>query len=863
MKRVMLAVVCGLTLGVAAQAQRLPGNVIPESYDLKFTPDLLKATFAGDETIHVRLEHAASSIVLNSAEIEFQDVTIASGGAEQKASVASDEKVEQTTFTVPKEIAAGPAAIRIHFTGTLNDKLRGFYLSQTPRRRYAVTQFEATDARRAFPSFDQPDMKAIFHITLVVDKGDMAISNTTIESDTPGPGEGKHTVKFSPSPKMSSYLVALLAGDFQCLEGSADDIPIRVCATPEKKDLGGFALTTAENVLKYYDKYYYTKYPFKKLDFIGIPDFSAGAMENIGAITFRESDLLIDDKTASYDSHRNIASVIAHEMAHQWFGDLVTMKWWDNIWLNEGFATWMSWKPLEAWHPEWHNELDEIEETGGALTTDSIASVRPIRAKAETPAEIGSLFDGIAYGKAASVLRAVEAYVGPETFRKGVNAYLEKHAYGNTTAEDFWNQIAATSGKPVDKIMSGYVDQAGAPLVGVKSVCHGNATSVTLTQTRYFADAAKLDAGSPELWAIPVSLRSSVSKDASYEVLTGREQTFELPGCAQWVFANEGGRGYYRTQYEPAAFAKIAAELESRFSPEDRMRFLGDTWAMVRVGRMSIGDYLATLEKMQGERERAVVDVMLGHIPEIHDEVVSSAERPAFQAWVRNFLRPIANDLGNAPTPGESQERQALRTDVFGTLASYGRDPELIAQSRSLTEAYMKDPSSVEEALAGNALSIAAQNGDAALYDKFIAHLKTAKTPGEYYSYLGALTLFPEPALTKRTFDFVLSPAVRNQDMFLLVGTLQNPDTQAVAWDLFKADYKQITGKIDASLGGALVQVAGIFCDPKLRDDSLQFFREQNLPGSARLLENAKDQANSCIELRTHQQGNLSAFLKK
>jgi aminopeptidase N/puromycin-sensitive aminopeptidase len=254
---------------------------------------------------------------------------------------------------------------------------------------------------------------------------------------------------------------------------------------------------------------------------------------------------------------------------------------------------------------------------------------------------------------------------------------------------------------------------------------------------------------------------------------------------------------------------------------------------------------------------------MLEHIPEIHDEVVSSAERPAFEAWVRNFLRPIANDLGNMPTPGESQERQALRTDVFGTLASYGRDPELIAQSRSLTDAYMKDPSSVEEALAGNALAVAAQNGDAALYDKFVEHLKTAKTSGEYYSYLGALTLFSDPALTKRTFDFVLSPAVRNQDMFLLVGTLQNPDTQDVAWNLFKTDYKQITGKIDASLGGELAQVAGVFCDPKLRDDSLQFFREQNLPGSARLLENAKDQANSCIELRAHQQGNLSAFLKK
>jgi aminopeptidase N len=862
MKRFLLVVVCGLALGPAAQAQRLPDNVIPESYDLTLTPDLAKATFTGDETIHVRLQRAATAIVLNSAEIQFQNVTIAAGGAIQTAAVASNEKAEQSTFSVPQQIADGPATIHVQFTGILNDKLRGFYLSQTARRRYAVTQFEATDARRAFPSFDQPDMKAVFHITLIADKGDIAISNSTIESDTPGPGEGKHTVKFAPTPKMSPYLVAMLVGDFQCLEGSADDIPIRVCATPEKKDLGAFALTTAENVLKFYNKYYYTKYPFKKLDFIGIPDFSAGAMENIGAITFRETDLLLDDKTASYDSRRNVASVIAHEMAHQWFGDLVTMKWWDNIWLNEGFATWMSWKPLESWKPEWHLELQEVEETGGALNTDSIASVRPIRSKAETPSEIGALFDGIAYGKAASVLRAVEAYVGPETFRRGVNAYLEKHAYGNTSAEDFWNQIAKTSGKPVDKIMAAYVEQSGAPLISEKTSCSGDKTSVTLSQRRYFADAAKLDAGSPELWQVPLALRSSQAKDSTYVLLTKREQKFELPGCADWVYADAGGLGYYRTEYEPAAFAKMAAQLETSFTPVERIRFLGDSWALVRVGRQSIGDYLATIEKMKADPGRDVVDVMIGHFPAIHDQVVSAADRPSFEAWVRNFLRPIADGLGSTPTPDESTERQALRTDVFGALASYGRDPQLIAQARAIAEQYMKDPSSVEEALAGNALGIAAQNGDAALYDRYVEHLKTAKTPGEYYGYLGSLGLFPETALVQRTFDLALSPAVKNQDMFVMIGSLVNPDTQAVAWDLFKADYKQITAKMDASLGGELVQIAGIFCDAKLRDDSLKFFRDQNIQASERAFENAKDQANACIELRTKQQDNLSTYLK-
>jgi aminopeptidase N len=863
MKRLLLLVICALTFGTAAHSQRLPDNVVPETYDLTFTPDLVKATFSGEESIHVTLRRPAASIVLNSAEIDFQEATITAGGSTQTATVSKNENLEQATLTVPKELSAGPAEIRIRFTGILNDKLRGFYLSETARRRYAVTQFESTDARRAFPSFDEPALKAIFRVTLIIDKGDTAISNGHIISDTPGPGEGKHTLKFSPSPKMSSYLVAMMVGDFQCLEGGVDGIPIRVCAVPEKKELGAFALTAAENIMKYYDRYYYTKWPFEKLDMVAFPDFSAGAMENTAAITYRETALLLDEKTASLDTRENVASVIAHEMAHQWFGDLVTMKWWDDIWLNEGFATWMSWKPMKAWHPEWHNQLDEVQETSGSLSTDSIASIRPIRQKAETPADIEALFDGIAYGKAASVLRAVEAYVGPDVFQKGVNAYLEKHAYGNATAEDFWDQIAATSGKPVDKIMASFIDQPGAPLVTVKSSCSGNVTKVTLSQHRYFADAARLNAPSPEIWQIPVPLRGSASKDATTVLLSGAEQTFDLNGCSEWVYADAGGRGYFRSSYEPGAFDKMSAELETSFSPEERIRFLGDAWAMVRVGRLDISQYLASLEHMRGEQNRAVVATMLGRIGELHDTLVAPAERAAFESWVRDFLRPMAAELGSQPAPGETPERAALRSDVFGTLALYGRDPELIAKSRAIANSYMTDPRSVDEALAGNALAIAASNGDAALYDKFMEHLKTAKTPEEYYSYFGTLGLFPDPALTKRTFDFILSPAVKNQDLYFLSGVFQNYHTQEAAWTIFKADFKPLMEKVDASLGSGLVEVAAVFCDPKLRDDSQQFLTAQRLPGTERLLQNAKDQVNACIELKSLQQSNLTAYLQK
>src|SRR5215471_9570376 len=324
-------------LPLLAVGQRLPGGVTPDHYDVTFTPDLAKASFAGEETIQVKILNRTSTVTLNSIEIEIQEASITQGETTQPAQMTFAPEQEQVKLDVPAALEAGPASIHIKFTGTLNDKLRGFYLAKTRLRNYAVTQFEATDARRAFPSFDEPALKAKFDITLIIDQGDTAISNGHIMADVSGPGTGKHTVKFSTTPKMSTYLVAMAVGDFQCSEGSADNIPIRVCGTPDKKPLHAAALRYAQEILKYYNQYYGIPYPFKKLDIVGAPDFEAGAMENTAAIFYRESDLFIDDNNSSVKSHQKVFEILAHEMAHQWFGDLVTMKWWDNVWLNESF----------------------------------------------------------------------------------------------------------------------------------------------------------------------------------------------------------------------------------------------------------------------------------------------------------------------------------------------------------------------------------------------------------------------------------------------------------------------------------------------------------------------------------------------
>src|SRR5580693_3208975 len=585
MKKTLAVVIFGLLTLFIATAQRLPETARPENYKLTFTPDLKNAKFEGDETITLRVLKPTSEITLNAVDIDFHEVTIASGGTTQTATVTPEKGKEMVVVSVAKPLAAGPATIHITYTGILNSEMRGLYLGKDDQgRKYAASQFEATDARRAFPSFDEPDYKATFDITAVADKDQVAISNYKVVSDTPGPGE-KHTVKFATTAKMSAYLAALVVGNFEYIEGSVDGIPIRVYSTPGKKEMGKFALDAAEYIVGYYDKYFGIKYPYGKLDLIGLPDFSAGAMENVGCITFREVILLIDEKQGSIDLKKTIASVTAHEIAHMWFGDLVTMKWWDDVWLNEGFASWMAFKPMEAWKPEWNLQTDAVSSSTGAMDTDSLSSTRAIEAHAETPAQIQELFDNITYNKAAAVLSMVEGDVGRDVFRKGVNSYLEKYSYSNATSEDFWNEIAQVSHQPVDRIMESFVKQPGVPLVTLRTACNDGKTKVTLSQQRYFSDRATFEAGSKEQWQIPVCLK--MGKDEKCQLLGSKPQELVFPGCGTAIFGNAGARGYYRSGYDAENLKLISSSAERDLSAGERYLLLNDVIAQVSLNRLS------------------------------------------------------------------------------------------------------------------------------------------------------------------------------------------------------------------------------------------------------------------------------------
>ena len=847
---------CLLILGLgSAHAQRLPDTVRPDHYTLSLTPDLKTATFAGVESIDVTLKVPTTSITLNSAEIAFQSVAITASGKQQTATVSSDKDKEQTTFTVPDEFPAGKATLAIHYTGILNDKLRGFYLSKTARRNYAVTQFESTDARRAFPSFDEPAFKATYDVSLVIDSADTAISNSPIDSDTPGPVAGKHTLKFLSTPKMSTYLVAFLVGDFKCSSGEQDGVAIRVCSTPDKVALTPYGVDVAKYVLHYYNNYFGIPYPLKKLDLIGLPDFEAGAMENFGAITYRETALLVDPKTASVGAKRSVAEVIAHEMAHQWFGDLVTMQWWDNVWLNEGFATWMENKPVASMHPEWNIDQAVVSGVDDTLNLDAQPTTRAIRAKAETREEIEQMFDGISYGKAGEVLLMVENYLGEETFRKGVHNYLAAHLYSNATAEDFWGAQTATSHKPVDKIMESLVAQPGAPILTFGEPSGGQ---VSVEQKRFFVSPS-IQPDPKQKWTLPVCMKTGDGKEC--DLLTPDKPSLKVPSSALF-FANAGGKGYYRSAYPANVYFALVAEVETSLAPTERISLLGDEWAQVRANKATVGDYLNLVEAVKADSSAAVVDNAIGSVNSIFQRVAATPEeKNALSAWIRSTFGPQYSRLGE-PSSSDSANTRELRATLLGILGYYGKDPAVIADAKQIAEKYLSYPGSIDATLGQTALSIAARNGDASLFDKLKQVYETSSDPELQNNALRLLPQFEDPSLVERSLDYATSNKVRNQDAAIQVAYgLQIDATRDQTWKYVKEHWDKIQTLLTPELGSILVGSTSSFCSAQARDDVQQFFAAHKVASADRAVKHSIERINGCIELRGLQEPNLHNWL--
>jgi aminopeptidase N len=864
-----LVLVLALCIALPALAQRLPQNATPTHYALHITPDIAAKTFRGEEAVDITLAQASKTVTMNALELNILSATAthisASGQAAAgdstpdilNAAISFDGEKQQVTFTFSHALPAGATRMHIAFSGMLGDKLRGFYLSQSQTtaqsqpRSYAVTQFESTEARRAFPCFDEPALKATFDISLTVDKDDTAISNGNEISDH-RQGD-KRTFVFATTPKMSTYLVAFLVGDFKCEKGKSDGTPIRVCATPEKVKLTKFALTTAEQALHYYNSYFGIAYPMPKLDLIAIPDFEEGAMENFGAITFRESGLLVPPG-ASESTKKQVSYFVTHEMAHQWFGDMVTMRWWNDLWLNEGFATWMEAKATARLHPEWDVAEDQAQQMDDAMGEDALDSTRPIRAQAETPAQITQMFDDIAYSKAAAVIGMIENWLGEETFRQGVHSYLAAHLYANATAEDFWNAQQQTSHQPVARVMSSLIELPGVPLLWANDAVE---KSVVLTQSKYFANPPLVEDEARRLWAVPVCLKLGTAQQCSVlDALAGKVAA--PPNAA--VFLNARDKAYFRTAYTSQQTSDLQAAAETQLSAPERIGFFGDVWAMVVSGAAPVGQYLDLVLALRQDTNADVQETALGKLGFVTEDIATAPQAEQLHALLRAKYTPIYAALPAAQKSDAESVRQ-LRGVLFALLGRSG-DAAVIDRAHAMTQALFNGKDATDDGTLDAAVDLTSKDGT----PEFFAYLQRvalhAQDPNLQQEALHLLAHFEDEALTVKTLEFATSATVRNQDSSMLIAAeLAEPVNRAVAWTWVKAHWAQVAPHLTESSGAELVAATGGFCTVALRDDARMFFAAHPVEAADRALAQAQARSGDCIHTRAVQQPKLEHWL--
>jgi aminopeptidase N/puromycin-sensitive aminopeptidase len=578
-------------------------------------------------------------------------------------------------------------------------------------------------------------------------------------------------------------------------------------------------------------------------------------MENFGAITYRETDLLIDPRTASVGAQKEVALVIAHEMAHQWFGDLVTMQWWDNIWLNEGFATWMENKPIAAMHPEWNIDQSVVSGIDGVLNLDTQPTTRAIRAKADTPDEINQMFDGISYGKASDVLLTVENYIGEETFRQGVHNYLAAHVYANATAEDFWRAQTTTSHKPVDKIMESLVAQPGAPILTFGKLAKDK---VEVKQKRFYLSPG-MQPDPAQKWTLPVCFKTSSGQDC--ELLTPSTTNLKAP-ASTFFFANAGGKGYYRSAYPASVKAALAAQVESALTPAERISLIGDEWAQARSNKVPIGAYLDLVAAVKDDSNAEVVSQAMSGVNAIYERVAATPEeKAALLKWIVTVFTPEYLKLGH-PAAKDSDNTRELRAELLSAIGLHESFPIIRAMAREYAQHYLNDPAEADHTLGQAALAIAARNGDAALFDQLQNISETSTNPEFQEGALRMLAEFENPALVQRSLDYATSGKVRNQDAVIQFSiALQNDENREQAWKYIQNNWEKVQAQFTTEMGAVLVRSTGSFCSAEGRASVEQFFSTHKVASSDKALKHALESIDGCIELRKLQEPNLKQWL--
>ncbi|MGZ8494864.1 MAG: M1 family metallopeptidase [Candidatus Binatia bacterium] len=768
---------------------RLPTSVIPERYEIKLTPDLSLWTFAGQVKIAVEVRQAVREVVLNAAELSIQSVTLRhANGAVLHGNAQSDEANEQAVLSFPDIVAPGNYQLQIQFTGILNDKLHGFYRSlykdaEGQDKPLASTQFESTDARRAFPCWDEPAFKAVYQVTLVIDEKLTAISNARVIDETVLPGTGKKAVRFADSMKMSTYLVAFIVGDFEATEPvEADGVELRVLAVPGKKRLADFAVAIGKASLEHFSQYYGIPYPGDKLDLIAIPDFASGAMENLGAITFRETALLVDSDKATRAELERVADVVSHENAHMWFGDLVTMQWWNGLWLNEAFATFMEMLAVDAWKPEWRRWDSFAVSRAAAMQVDGLKSTRPIEFPVEKPEEAAGMFDVLTYEKGASVLRMLEQYLGAAKFRDGIRLYLKKHAYANAETTDLWDALEESTQQPVRTLMDSWIFQPGYPLVSVE--ISGRTLRLSQQIFRYLHDGSD----SERRWHVPIFLRAGtpagvVSKTL---LLTEKAQQVAFDAPVDWVVVNAGAHGFYRVHYRQELLAALRQGLTTQLTAVERFSLVNDAWAATLAGIVSLTDYLELIDLMTGETDVNVWATMIASFHQLH-RILGEVQCKKLAGRLSVVLSSALARLGWSVQQDEGELESQLRGDLIGALGTVADDAAAQDRARLLFADYEKNRESVDRNVIPALVAILSHTGGQAEYENFFARFENAQTPQDETRYLFALANFADAGLIDRTLDLTINGAVRTQNSpYLMRGALLNKHGRERAWSFMK-----------------------------------------------------------------------------
>jgi len=811
---------------------RLSKEVLPSRYELRFELEFDTWTSTGWERIALRTSRPTREIVLHALELDIQKATL-DGAVAQKTTY--DVEAQTAALRFEREIPAGDHVIEISWTGGIRESLRGLYRSLRGEERYAATQFEAADARRAFPCFDEPEFKARFSVELIHPAGNAAIANMPVTSQGSVDERRTRTV-FRETPKISTYLVAFTVGpyEFTPVATTPSGIPVRVCLPPGLAAQGIYARDAHMRSVEWLQGYTALPYPYYKVDAIGIPDFEAGAMENPGAITYRTRLLAADERNASIQVLKGAFSTAAHELTHMWWGDLVTMRWWTDLWLNESFASFVGEKATAALNPEWRYWRDFVAENTSAFNLDALASTHPISVEARSAEEASQRFDAISYTKGAAVLRMIEGYLGEDAFREGVRIYLKRHAEANASADDFWRALDESSGQDVTKIANAWIKESGHPLIDIRARDADGGLELELAQTRYFSDTDA--APTPQRWPVPLVIKYGTAQGVREHrsVLSEERGTVRLPG-AQWFFPNAGGRGFYRFRFASAFEGDRLDAGIAHLAAEERLALIDDLWALARHGKATLAMFLARLETLRGEEDRAVLAAIGDSLSWLGNYAVRDATERPFVRLVDDLYRPILEAAGWTVRDGDDTDTREKRTRAILMLGIHARAKDVRDEAQRRVRDHIDGRERLHPDVAGTVVAVAATVGDNALWDRYVARMQQAQASDtqEEARFRQALIFFEDPALAERTAEAIFSPLIRVQDRgLMLIPMMQSRRTRVAAWKAVQAHWDSDIAGTDMAplLKQGYVTAISQLTQRGLADDAAAFLKAKRTP---------------------------------